>query len=232
MHHATLAPRQGGGGWARVESWVRPLTANVDWLLRCFPPCWASLGSGTQLRQICAFFFCAFAFFVLFFLHAFAFFALFFSALLLFSHSLSSRYHFLALFFLCFLSSFFCALCFFLALFSSRFCFFALCFLHFVFCTLISSFFSFFCALFSLRFHAHFCFALVSANCNRSAQRKPLVATTVARSWLGLSANHTIKFCNLAKNSTIFLAFRSYAIQFWFGKEKWFCLHYLVFKNL
>jgi hypothetical protein len=32
-HHATLAPREGGGGWARVESWVRPLTMNVDWLL-------------------------------------------------------------------------------------------------------------------------------------------------------------------------------------------------------
>jgi hypothetical protein len=35
----------------------------------------------------------------------------------------------------------------------------------------------FFCALFSLRFHAHFCFAFASANCNKSAQRPPLVAT-------------------------------------------------------
>ncbi len=39
------------------------------------------------------------------------------------------------------------------------------------------------------------------------------VSSTVARSWLGLSANPTIKFRKLAKNSAIFLAFRSYAIK-------------------
>jgi hypothetical protein len=46
------------------------------------------------------------------------------------------------------------------------------------------------------------------------------VFVTVARSWRGLSANLTIKFRNLAKNSAIFLAFRSYVIKSCFGKQK------------
>jgi hypothetical protein len=40
-----------------------------------------------------------------------------------------------------------------------------------------------------------------------------LADSTVARSWRGMSANPTIKFRNLAKNSAIFLAFRSYMIK-------------------
>jgi hypothetical protein len=36
---------------------------------------------------------------------------------------------------------------------------------------------------------------------------------TVARSWRSLSANPTIKFRNLAKNSAIFLAFHSYVLE-------------------
>jgi hypothetical protein len=49
-----------------------------------------------------------------------------------------------------------------------------------------------------------------------------LAGFTVARSWLDFSANSTIKFRNLAKNSAIFLAFQSYVIKSRFGKEKFF----------
>jgi hypothetical protein len=49
---------------------------------------------------------------------------------------------------------------------------------------------------------------------------------TVARYWRGFYGNPTIKFRSLAKNSAIFLAFRSYVIKSCFGNENWFCLRY------
>jgi hypothetical protein len=61
----------------------------------------------------------------------------------------------------------------------------------------------------------------------RTSAAKRWHFSTVARSLRGLSANLTTKFRNLAKNSAIFLAFRSYVIKSHFGNEKWFCLHYL-----
>ncbi len=56
--------------------------------------------------------------------------------------------------------------------------------------------------------------------------------TTVARSWRGFSANPTIKIRGLAKNSAIFLAFRSYGIKSCFGNENWFCMRYLSWIKL
>jgi hypothetical protein len=69
-------------------------------------------------------------------------------------------------------------------------------------------------------------FLLLARECKpQSAQRPPLIASTVARSWQNFSANPTTKFRNLAKNSAIFLAFCCYVIKSCFGNKKGsFCI--------